>query len=169
MKKLILAVAAIVGLAATAHAQEGLKLGANVGVPFGDYGDLTSLSVGLDVAYLVEVSDSFYLGGATGFTNAFGKDYSDSFMGIEYSVEIPDIQFLPVAAAARYFFTDEFFAGADLGYAVGINDGNDGGIYYRPKVGYTFTDLIGANLSYTGISKDGSSVETINLGVEFSF
>lgn len=165
MKKILFTVAAVLGFAAVSHAQEGFKVGANAALPIGDAGDLSTFSVGLDVAYLFEVSDAFYLGAATGFTNAFGEEVDFGFA----TVEVEDVQFVPVAAAARYYFADSFYGGADLGYAFGITEGMDGGFYYRPKVGYNFSDLVGVNVSYTGVSLEGGSWDTVGLGVEFSF
>jgi hypothetical protein len=169
MKKIFLFTAIAVFGFSVMSAQGGFKVGANFALPVGDAADFSSFSIGLDAAYLVEVSEKFALGGATGFTNAFGK--TDTFTALGYSVDIDyeDVQFIPVAAAARFYATDKFYAGADLGYAIGINDGNDGGFYYRPRLGYNFTDMIGANFSYTGISLDGGDWSTIGIGVEFSF
>ena len=99
----------------------------------------------------------------TGFSNAFGKSID---IGIG-SVDVPDVQFIPVAASGRFNASDEFTIGADLGYALGLNDGNDGGFYYRPIVGYGVSDNIELSLSYTGISLDGATWSTINLGVNF--
>lgn len=176
MKKLFLfAAIAVMGIA-TVNAQGGFKVGANMALPVGDAGDISTFSIGLDAAYLFEVSEKFAVGGATGFTNAFG----DTFRVLGTDIDYDDVQFIPVAAAARFYPADKFYVGADLGYAIGINDGNDGGFYYRPRVGYNFNERIGVNASYTGISRgeetingivvtSGSTWSTIGVGVEFSF
>lgn len=176
MKKLFLLVAiATLGMS-TSFAQGSFKVGANFALPIGDAGDVSTFSVGLDAAFLIAVSDKFEVGGATGFTNAFG----DTFRVLGTDLDYDDVQFVPIAAAARFLPTEKFYVGADLGYAIGINDGNDGGFYYRPRVGYQINDLIGVNVSYTGISRGEESVNgvvvapsstwsTIGAGVEFSF
>jgi hypothetical protein len=146
------------------HAQEGFKAGINLGLPVGDAGDVSGFSIGVDALYHWAVADSFNAGVAAGFTNAFGKDI-DTGLG---TVEIPDVQFLPIAASGRFSASDEFVVGADLGYAIGISDGNDGGFYYRPIVGYAVAESTEINLSYTGISLDGGTWSTINLGVLFA-
>ena len=172
MKKLFLLTAlAVFGL--TANAQDdsgsasngGFKAGINLALPIGDAGDISTFSIALDLAYLWEMSEQFDLGIATGFSNAFGDSYE--FIGLD--TEYDDVQFIPIAAAGRFNINNKMYAGADIGYAIGINDGNDGGFYYRPRFGYSFTDLIGINASYTGISMDGSTWSTIGVGVEFSF
>lgn len=161
MKKLFLVAAfALIGFGV--QAQEGFKLGANVGIPVGDAGDITSFSLGLDVAYMFGVSDNFDVGVATGFTNAFVKSELKD-LGADSAV-----QFLPLAAAARFMASEDFSIGADLGYAIGINEGNDGGFYYKPTVGYMVSEATQLNLSYAGVSLEGVSFSSVNLGVLFS-
>ena len=159
MKKTVLFFALLIsGLAV--QAQEGFNLGINFGLPTGDASDISSFSLGIDANHLWSVADSFDAGVATGFTNAFGK--SQEILG--FDVEFDDVQFLPVAAAGRFHASDRFRVGADLGYAIGLNDGNDGGFYYRPLVAYGITEKIEANFSYTGISLDGGTWSTLVLG-----
>jgi len=157
MKKLLFITLAIFGLASV-NAQ-GFKLGANVGIPTGDASDYSSFSIGLDVNFLWEVSDSFDAGLVTGFSHNFIKEDWDSF--------IDDVQFLPIGAAGRYNLSEDFKIGADLGYAIGINDGNDGGFYYRPMIGYDISPRVELNLSYSGVVNDGDTWSNISLGIMF--
>ncbi|MGB5403553.1 MAG: hypothetical protein WBN13_06220, partial [Robiginitalea sp.] len=115
---------------------------------------------GVDANHLWNVAESLDVGVATGFTNAFGKTFE--ILGQDFDAE--DVQFIPIAAAGRYHVTDKFRAGADIGYAIGINDGNDGGFYYRPILAYGINQSFEVNFSYTGISLDGFTWSTISLG-----
>ena len=155
---LVVAVLALFGF--SVHAQEGFKAGANIGLPVGDASDWSDFSIGLDVAHHWEVADSFSAGVAAGFTNAVTKKIA--------GVKIDDVQFLPIAASGRFAAGEDFSLGADIGYAIGINEGNDGGFYYRPIVGYKVGWDMEINLSYTGISMDEGSWNTVNLGVLFT-
>ncbi|WP_452224712.1 outer membrane beta-barrel protein [Lacinutrix chionoecetis] len=169
MKKLFLTAAIAVCALLSVNAQDGMfKVGVNAGLPVGDFSDFYSLSAGLDVAYLFPVSDDIYLGAATGFMNVFGEDLESTFGTTTVTVEAEDAQFIPVAAAVRFNVSEEFYLGADAGYAISAGEG-EGGIYYRPRVGYSFSEKVGANLSYTGISNDGASLNTVGLGIEFTF
>ncbi len=178
MKKLII-MAAIAAFGFTSvHAQEGgVKLGLSAGIPLGDNGDYSSFGIAFDAAYLFTAADSFQVGPAIGFHHYFSKEY-EPFPDV--TVDPDDTQFVPIAAAAR-FDLDGLFFGADLGYAIGINDGFDGGFYYRPKVGYNLGP-VALILSYTGIvvnettvtigNQEYSSTESfsaLNFGVEFGF
>lgn len=167
MKKLILtAVIAIFGFT-TAQAQEGgFVLGISAGLPMGDVDEQTSFNLSLDAGYLLDVADSFQVGGMVGYTHFFGKDFESGIVTIEGE----DLQWIPVAGSARFFATEDLFFGADLGYALGMGDTEEGGFYYRPKVGYNLgaARLI---LSYTGISISDPSftASSLNAGVEFGF
>ncbi len=153
MKKLLIIGALI--FSSISYAQ-GFKAGLNVGVPTGDVSDFYNLQVGADVGYTFSVLPGLTVGPMLGYMNFFPEDSDLSDNG----------QFLPIAASGRYGITNSFFLGADLGYGVGITDGLDGGFYYRPQIGYDF-GLIGLIASYSGVSVDGGSWSSVNLGFEF--
>lgn len=135
-------------------------LGLNVGLPLGDIKDSYTLNIGGDISYLWEVSELFNAGVSAGYSHFLG----DSIEGFD----IEDAGFLPIAAAGRFNVTEDFAVGTDLGYAIGISpDGNDGGFYYAPKVQYAVSQSIDIVLAYKGISVDGGTFSTINLGIEF--
>lgn len=153
MKKLLVLSGFLIICSTTSFAQENFKFGGNLGIPVGD-AEGYDLNYGADFAYFFGVSDGFSAGPMVGYTG--------------YSVDGESVSFLPLAATGRYTFpTSNFFLGADLGYALGLEDGVDGGFYYRPKVGYKF-GLFGVIASYSGISVDGGTFSSVNLGVEFS-
>lgn len=164
MKKFAIIFCAVL-FGTSVQAQEGINLGFNFGLPLADASDRTSFTVGLDANYLWSVTESFDAGVATGFTNTFGKNYQ---LG-PIRVEGEDIQFIPLAAAGRYHFSEQFRAGIDLGYAIGINDGNNGGFYYRPMIGFGVTDAVELNLSYTGVALSDFNFATITMGLMFNF
>ena len=84
-------------------------------------------------------------------------------------VKTPTASFVPVAGTAQYSLADNLFLGADLGYAVNVGEGDgDGGVYYQPKFGYQ-TEKVELYLGYKGISVDGGSFSSVNLGVNFKF
>lgn len=154
MKKFIIFGALI--LCATLGFSQGFKAGVNVGIPVGDASDVSNIQAGADIAYLFGVADTFSVGPMLGYSNFFPED-SDLF---------DNIQFLPIAASGRLGLGEAFFLGADLGYAVGLDKGNDGGFYYRPQLGYDF-GVVGLVASYSGVSMNGGSISSINLGLEF--
>ncbi|WP_075340885.1 outer membrane beta-barrel protein [Tenacibaculum agarivorans] len=162
MKKLLLTIA-VIALGFTANAQKaGFNVGANLGLPIGDASDLSSFVLGVEANYLFEASEEFLVGPSLSFVNYFGKDVE--ILGVSVS---SDANFLPIAAAARYMLSEEFSLGADLGYAIGLNTGNEGGFYYRPMVGYNISEKVMLQATYSGVSADGGSLSNIGLGVMF--
>ena len=135
----------------TTYAQGDIRLGVNAGIPVGDISDASDFSAGADIAYLMGF-DTFQVGPMVGYNRYFANEGDDA-------------SFLPIAGTARFGLAG-LELGLDLGYGLGLTDGLDGGFYYRPKVGF---NLFGLGLigSYTGISVDGGTFSSINLGVEF--
>lgn len=164
MKKIILLLAlAFMGFGSVFG--QGVRLGVNAGIPVGDVKDISNFQLGADIAYLYPASDLFSVGGLVGYSRYFIDD-NDPLIGTIDDVD--DFSFLPIAATARFGFENSLFVAGDLGYAIGINDGNDGGFYYRPKVGYSLGPLA-IIASFSGISVDGGDVSSVNLGIEFGF
>lgn len=166
MKKLVLSIAILLaGL--TVSAQEGqFNAGANIGIPTGDSGDSTSIAYSIEANYLFEVSDAFKVGPSVSYLGYIYKsEIKDAADAGGYDLDSP--AFLPIAAAGRFAASEQFTIGLDLGYAVGLNDGNDGGLYYRPLVGYNVSDSAMIQASYSGVSDDGFTASAISLGVVF--
>ncbi len=136
-------------------AQE-FKLGVDLGLPMGDIKDGSSLNIGVGANYLWEVSEEFKAGLSAGYSTFLGKDGADA------------LGFLPIAAAGRFNVSEEFAIGADLGYAIGINpSGLDSGFYYAPRVQYGVSESLDIVLAYKGISINGFTISSLNIGIEF--
>jgi hypothetical protein len=137
-------------------AQEGFRVGGHVGIPVGDASDFSSLNIGVDATYLWQVNETLALGAASGFSIFMGKD------------DFSNYSFIPVAASARVTYPKNWFYVADLGYAVALEDGTDGGFFLRPKLGYTTgnTDFF---IFYQSISESGINVSSFGAGVAFAF
>lgn len=169
MKKLMLLAAVAVFSLSNVNAQE-LRAGLNGGIPMGDAGDFYTFTFGVDVTYLfLEVSEDFQVGAATGYSTSSGDDMDlGTFAGVSLgTIEIDSFDYIPLAAAGRYSLSEAFLLGVDLGYAIVMTDGADGGLYYRPMIGYNFTEDLQATLSYVGVSQDGTSFNSVNLGVNY--
>ena len=167
MKKVLLtaalAVAGMVGVSAQTSGVEGTV---HVGIPVGNASDVSSFNLGVDLAYLHPIANNFKLGAKVGYDHFIAKsDFKD--LGGE------DFGFIPLAATAKYEFSNNLFIGADLGYAFSTNKDTDGGLFWQPKFGYS-----GANFDvyagYKGISInndhfDNTNVDAISLGFAYKF
>ncbi|MBV7440209.1 hypothetical protein KRX57_02125 [Weeksellaceae bacterium TAE3-ERU29] len=159
MKKLSILVALIcsaVFVQAQKKGTDWLKLGIHAGIPVADSKDGSSFALGADVKYQFLDFQSFGLGVATGYTNYFGKDNNK------------DTGVIPVAALLRYYPTQSFFIGSDLGvgFVTGGND-TETGFYYRPEVGY-HSDEWNLFLFYQGTKIDTGNVGSVGLGVNYN-
>lgn len=158
MKKLLFIIAIVV-LSITSVNAQTFKIGASAGVAASDAGDISDWALGVDAYYyFTDVDAIVEIGVNAGFRNFFMSD--DAF---------EDGQFLPLAAAARLKLFGILSGGVDLGYALGINDGNDGGFYYKPVVGIDIADTIELTASFESISNDGVTWGNINVGILFEF
>jgi hypothetical protein len=156
MKKLI--VMAAFAVAGLVNAQTGFKAGVHAGLPIGDAGNGTSFNFGVDASYLLDVADKFKVGGTVGYTKFQPKD------GLNFN-----ISFVTIGATAQYSFSENIFAGADLGYAVWVGEeGGKGGLFYLPKVGYQ-TEQYEVYLGYKGISQENTTASAIQLGFNYKF
>ncbi len=166
MKKLLVAAIAVFTFGAANAQDGGIKVGLHAGLPMGDIKDATSVNLGLDLAYLWNVGEGFEAGITTGYTTYLGKTETTSFGGFSVDTKYEDISFVPVAATAQFSLSSNIFLGADLGYAVGVSKDTDGGFLYQPKVGYQ-AEKLQIYLGYKGISLDGATASSLNLGVAF--
>jgi hypothetical protein len=166
MKKIILTAAALFSFG-FANAQDGnFKVGLHSGLPVGDIKDFSSLNLGADLAYVWNLGDKFSAGVTTGYSNYLGKTFDLGEFG---SFKSEDTGFIPVAATGQYLISDKLFLGADLGYAIFTESENsDGGFYYQPKFGYQ-AEKFEFYAAYKGISVDGGSFSSVNLGFNFIF
>lgn len=162
MKKLIfLGILAVMGIN-TSNGQGDFRLGVNAGLPIGNAADHTSFQLGADVAYMVELANIAAVGPMVGYSHFFG-DSGEEGEGI-IRVNVDKVQFVPIAVSGRFDLLS-LALGLDLGYALGLND-VESGFYYRPQVGFN-VGPVGLIASYQGISMEGSSFSSVNLGVEF--
>lgn len=152
----------MIGFAFTNAQSEGtnwLKVGVHAGIPTGDASDASSFALGVDAKYQFLDLESFGVGVATGYTNYFGKEINN--------IKVDDFGVVPVAALLRYYPTQNFFIGTDLGYGFITGSGNsEGGFYYRPEIGYHNTDW-NIFAYYAGVSDD-FNVSNAGIGVNYN-
>ena len=165
MKKLFLVAIATVGFAFSGTAQETqLKFGLDAGMPMGDIKDMYSFNISANAAYMWNgVAEGFDVGVGVSYNTYIGKE--EEIAGMKFEFE--NASFLPIYATANYGFTENIFAGADLGYAVVLApSGADGGVYYQPKVGYQ-TESFEVFVGYKAVAVSGGAFSFIGLGLNY--
>lgn len=172
MKKIFLsACLGLIGLVAV-NAQEGLKAGAHIGAPFGDVTDYLGVNFGADVSYLYPVMENLHVGGIVGLDLFVGKDIPGQ---IE---KYKGLTIVPVAASVQYDFLEQFFGGVDLGYALSLSKGYDGGFYFQPKGGwqneffqvFAYLKSFGSGIDANEIpNRNFSGITTLGVGAAYKF
>ena len=160
MKKTLLITAVLFVSFIGANAQGDFKfgLGPSIGLPVGDAGDISSLTLGAEVQGELKFSEKASGIGTIGYTHFLGKD----FMGVKLSYGA-----VPILIGGRVYPSEQFFIGAQIGYGFFTGDASSGGFAYKPHIGYNASSVQLA-LSYNGISNDGS-ISWIALSAIFSF
>jgi len=147
------------------YAQEGFKLGIQAGLPFNDYNEAVSVVLGADFSYMYPLGEVVDVGPAIGYIHGFAETFQTTIIREEQKA----VQFMPLSAGVRFWTSNYFSFGGNVGYAVGINDGNEGGLYYRPTLAYLMSSSVEVNVSYTGIDINETSWTTLTLGIVFNF
>lgn len=147
------------------YAQPGLKIGIQGGLPVNEVNEEVGVVLGLDAGYMWALNEAIDLGVTVGFINGFPEKYHTN----QPLSDLPNIQFAPIGGSVRIWPSNSFSFGVDAGQALGINDGNEGGLYYRPIIGFLMSANTELNFSYTGIELDGKKWNTVTLGVLCTF
>jgi len=176
MKKIIITISLLILAVSALHAQRNVdrtnfRAGVNGGLVLGDFAEAYNFGLGLDIYHHWGVSKALDIGVTTGFFNAFGSKENIQAGGLVVETEFDNIQFLPVGASFRVYPGKNvgFKFGGDIGYAVGINEGNEGALYYRPSIGIDLRQGTSElNISYFAVS-DEVTFSSVLLGYLFLF
>ncbi|MBT8270370.1 MAG: hypothetical protein HKO61_03950 [Flavobacteriaceae bacterium] len=127
-----------------------LKVGLNGGIS-GGARELVDPAIIVDVAYFFQTNNNLQVGAVSGYSHTFKN--------------ISDLQYIPVGGGVRYEF-NRFGLGADIGYAIVINGGSGGSLYYAPRMGFEINDKVAIMASYRGLTTFFSNWDIVALGVE---
>ena len=157
MKKLMLCLVVIL-FAGVAQAQGTFKIGVMAGIPLSDASDVSTSVLGADAYYFFGKRNALLtLGPTVGFRNYFGDEISPG-------IEVEDAQFAPISLAARASIFGIIRGGLDVGYAIGISDFLDGGLFVRPQLAFGILRFFELNFSYEYIS-DNANWSNVNVGL----
>lgn len=158
MKKvfIITTIALLLGVFSV-KSQGTLNLGLNFSVPLEATRTVSKMGFGIESSYMFEIMETFDLGASLGLTYFHVS-------GAE------GVDFVPIAVSASFLASEDFSIITDICYALGINEGNKGGYYYKPKLNYFLNDFINFNVFYSGVSRfEGSTWSSIGAGISYTF
>src|SRR5258705_2021620 len=128
MKKALLITILFIGfLGANAQSDFKFGVGPNIGIPIGDAGDISSLTIGVEVQGELKFSDKASGIVTTGYTHFIGKDY----FGVKLSYGA-----IPILIGGRVYPSEQFFIGGQIGYGFFTGDASSGGFFYKTQIGY---------------------------------
>jgi len=172
MKKLALVLtvftASIIGAKAQSSKSTGdvkFGIGLDAALPIGNAGDAYKFGIGgqaqVEYGFAENLKGIF----SAGYTSYSGKTIDIPGFG---SQKIPSVAIIPILVGARYYASESFFVGAQIGYGKFTGNGaSGGGFEYRPQVGYVAgpVQIVG---SYDGVSNNGT-FSGIHLGIAYTF
>jgi opacity protein-like surface antigen len=158
MKKLLLLSLMAVAFATTTVSAQTkgtskFSVGAEFGLPVGDFSSISEVGFGGSLAYQHAVADKLYLTGNAGYLSFTGKDLG---FGIKLNT-----QWIPVKAGAKYFFANNFYGAAELGAVFSAGEGQSGNAFaYAPSLGMEFPvadkTSIDVGVRYEGWANNGT-------------
>jgi hypothetical protein len=175
MKKYIFALVFILAVF-TMQAQRNVdrtnfRAGVNGGMILGDYSETYSFGLGVDLYHHWGVSKMLDVGVTAGFFNAFGEKEITTAEALVSETEFDNAQFIPVGASLRIYPGKNvgFKFGSDVGYAIGVDEGNLGALYIRPSLGLDLRNGSSeVNISYFMVN-DEASFSSVLLSYLFLF
>ncbi|HUS02403.1 MAG TPA: hypothetical protein VMY77_11785 [Chitinophagaceae bacterium] len=146
MKKLFLAVAAIIITAASVNAQTTFSIAANAGS-----GTKTGykLSAGGDVQVEFPATTGLKITASAGYQNfAFEFTYPAPIGTIKDHFSV-----IPILAGAKFNLGKALYGHAQLGYSVSTTKGGGGEFTYAPSLGYGFGKSFDISAKYLSVGK----------------
>lgn len=161
MKKMMLLV--LLSLSLSFYAQDkDLNVGINVGITNGDIKPYSNMAFGLDANYLFHWFEDFKFGPSVNLVYFSPKTVNGQ--------EIKPLVYVPIGGSIRFqAFEEAFYAGGDVGYAIGLSPSGDrGGVYFKPIIGYNISNSLHVNVFYSTVKKRKPAYSYVGVGFSFN-
>ncbi|MEJ7558749.1 MAG: hypothetical protein WKF66_10610 [Pedobacter sp.] len=144
MKRLFLvtAIAGILGFSSVnaqtkdvAMTGSKLGIGAEFAFPTGDFGDGYDFGYGGSLQFQTPIANKLNFIATGGYLNFQGKEIANVDNNV---IKVADYGVVPLKVGARYFIAENFYAGGELGAAIGTRSGSDTRFIYTPHIGVEF-------------------------------
>jgi len=176
MKKAILSLLTVGALTYGASAQSTgaitkISAGADLAIPTGDLGLVSSLGFGGSVQGEFNVAKSLNLTASVGYLSfGYKKEFKDLFK--EAGIEMGNMGAVPVKAGGKYYFGKVFYGAAELGASFSTGEESATAFVYAPSVGVNLPlankNSIDLGVRYESWSNEGSS-SFIGFRAAFAF
>jgi len=155
------------------------SIGVEAGIPVGNFKDTHKWNLGGSIQADIPVASQLFVTVNAGYNNVFGKKDVGAT-----SLDVPNVQLLPVKAGLKFFPIPNFYVQGEAGAAFLLNKSdfyNDKSVAfaYAPQIGVQFPvsasgNFIDAGIRYEATTKyasnfDNSKVQFLGLRVAYGF
>ncbi|TCD11111.1 hypothetical protein EZ449_06350 [Pedobacter frigidisoli] len=143
----------------TAQTTPNIGIGAEVGLPSGNFTNISGIGVGASIKADFPIASEFAITLNVCYMNFFGK--KNQFINTQ------DLTYIPLKAGLKYQISEGFYAEGQLGAALPLNDGQKTVFVWSPGFGNQFR-LSGNNKLDLGIryeawsSKNDTNIIALN-------
>ncbi len=142
------------------------SVGVEGALPLGDFGDTYNFGIGGSIQGDYKVADELAITLNVGYISYSGK--SITVLPGFPTVKVDALGLVPVLAGIKYWFSPNVYGSGQLGLSFATGSGSGSNFTYAPGIGFQVQkfDFL---LKYTGISGDGSSLNSIGLRAAYNF
>ena len=145
------------------HGQQ-LSFGVDAVAPLGNLSDSHKFGFGGSVQFQTPIVENLNFTASVGYLSFVGKYYNQPgyYPGTYNKVRENSLNAVPVKIGARYFITDKFYAGGEIGVAFLSSDGDSATAFaYSPNIGFQVPlankKAIDLGVRFEGWSNNGSA------------
>ncbi len=135
-----------------------LSVGAEIGLPSGNFSGISAIGTGASIKLDLPVSNQFALSLNAGFMNFFGRR--------SQILTVKDLTYIPIKAGLKYYLSEGFYAEAQAGTGLPINEGQKILFVWSPGVGNIFKlrgkGLLDVGLRYEGWTGRNDEIQFLN-------
>jgi len=160
-----------------------LSIGADAGLPTGNFHDYYKWNLGGSLQADIPVVNQLFVTVNAGYDHFFAKDINYTDANNNLTVKGPALELLPVKAGLKFFPVSNFYIQGEAGASFllnksDVNDDKSAAFVYAPQVGVQFPlggkSYIDAGVRYEGTTKfnsavDNSKVNFLGLRVAYAF
>lgn len=157
MKKLFLAVAAVVISAATVNAQKTtFSLAGNIG---GGTFSGGKLAAGADIQADIPATTGLKFTASAGYEN----------FAYQYGIAKGHSSYIPLLGGVKFDLSPKVYGHAQLGYSISTISNGKGSFTYAPSLGYMFSKNFDVSAKYLGLSNSIGTISAIVARLAYNF
>ncbi|MDN3586446.1 hypothetical protein QWY86_07215 [Pedobacter aquatilis] len=145
-------------LISNAQNTTNLSFGAEIGLPSGNFSGISAIGTGGSIKLDVPVLNQLAVTVNAGFMNFFGRR--------NQVLVVKDFTYIPIKGGLKYYLSDGFYAEAQAGTGLPINEGQKTLFVWSPGLGNIFKlrgkGLLDVGLRYEGWTGKNDEVQLLN-------